>query len=555
MKKFDDSAYKEKLATVHLEEEENFLQAMASTHGYQYINLSGFSLNPEALLLINETRAKKGLLVGFELNGKKISLATRNPNNQTGQEIIKELRAAGYSPTVYLCSMASLEHAWGRYNEASSAKVVKKGVFELDVDEINRLTKLLSSREKIKSHLLEIRGTNNVYRISKTLAVVFAGAEALKASDIHIEPEETAVRLRYRLDGVLHDIVNLEKVIYERLMSRLKLLSGLLLNVRNKAQDGRFTFDLGEKEIEVRSSVIPGAAGESIVMRLLDPSVAGFSVEQLGINEHLYEVMAREIKRPNGLIITTGPTGSGKTTALYAFLRKTHTEGVKIITIEDPVEYKIDDIVQTQVGNKYSFASGLRSILRQDPDIIMIGEIRDSEVAETAIHAAQTGHLVFSTLHTNSAVGAFTRLFDLGVDYRLFASSINVILGQRLVRKLCQTCRRWREVTADEQTVILNILKNHPFPPPLSDPLKICEAAGCEECNQTGFKGRQGLFEAVVVDTKIKSLLGQNPEEQTILKTAKQQKIPTLAEDAVTKILTGITSLAEVERVVDLYQT
>ena len=554
MQKFDDSAYKEKLDAVHLEEEENFLQAMAGTHGYQYVNLSGLSLNPEALRLINEARAREGLLVGFELNGKKISLASRNPNNQTGQEIIKELRATGYSPTVYLCSMASLEHAWSRYHETSGTKMVKKGVFELDVDEINRLTKLLSSREKVKARLLEVRGANNVHRISKTLAIMFAGAEALKASDIHIEPEETAVRLRYRLDGVLHDIVDLEKVIYERLMSRLKLLSGLLLNVRNKAQDGRFTFDLGEKEVEVRSSVIPGATGESIVMRLLDPSVAGFNLDQLGINEHLYKVMAREIKRPNGLIITTGPTGSGKTTALYAFLRKTHTEGVKIITIEDPVEYKIDDIVQTQVGDKYSFASGLRSILRQDPDIIMIGEIRDSEVAETAIHAAQTGHLVFSTLHTNSAVGAFTRLFDLGVDYRLFASSINVILGQRLVRKLCQTCRQWRSATADEQEVILNILKNHPFPPLLNEPIKICEAGGCEACNHTGFKGRQGLFEAVVVDTKIKSILNQNPEEQTILNTAKQQKIPTLAEDAVTKILLGITSLAEVERVVGLYQ-
>lgn len=215
----------------------------------------------------------------------------------------------------------------------------------------------------------------------------------------------------------------------------------MTLNQKQEAQDGRFQFVLGEREIEVRSSSIPGASGESMVMRLLHPGVASFSIEKLQLNPYLAQVMHEQLARPNGLIITTGPTGSGKTTALYAFLQTVHDSEKKIITIENPVEYKLEGIVQTQIGPDYSFASGLRAILRQDPDIIMIGEIRDHEVAETAIHAAQTGHLVFSTLHTNSAVGGFPRLIDLGIDARIISSAVNIILGQRLVRVLCESCK------------------------------------------------------------------------------------------------------------------
>ncbi len=554
MPQFDDLRQQNKLAELYKQEEENLVRTIASRQGYQYVNLNGISLNLAALQLIAEAKAKAGLLVGFKLNGKKLSVAMRNPNNQVGQEVLKKLKADGYIVSVHLCSMTSLEHIWIRYQEISVSKVVKKGVLDLNPDEINWLAGRLASLEKVREHIIGIWGLNNARRVSETLEAIFAGAEALKASDIHIEPEETAIRLRYRLDGVLHDVVDLEKVIYERLLSRLKLLSGLILNVRNRAQDGRFTFDLGEKEIEIRSSVIPGSAGESMVMRLLDPSVAGFSMDQLGLNPRLSAVMAREIKRPNGLIITTGPTGSGKTTALYAFLRAVHTKAVKIITIEDPVEYKINNIVQTQVGDKYSFASGLRSILRQDPDIIMIGEIRDGEVAKTAIHAAQTGHLVFSTLHTNSAVGAFPRLLDLGVDYRLFGNAINVILGQRLVRKLCPACKVWRQATALETETITGIAKEHPDPPTLNTPLKVCDAVGCAKCSG-GFKGRQGLFEAVLLDTATQATLIESFTEQSILAATRPQKIPTMRQDGVTKILAGIISFAELERVVDLYHT
>jgi type II secretory ATPase GspE/PulE/Tfp pilus assembly ATPase PilB-like protein len=326
----------------------------------------------------------------------------------------------------------------------------------------------------------------------------------------------------------------------------------MILNIRDEAQDGRFSFTVAEKDIEVRASVIPGSSGESMVMRLLDPSVASFSLPTLGLNTIIYDIMVAELKRPNGLIITTGPTGSGKTTALYAFLRQTHKPGVKIITIEDPVEYKVDEIVQTQIGDDYTFANGLRSILRQDPDIIMVGEIRDREVAETTIHAAQTGHLVFSTLHTNSAVGAFPRLIDLGIDARLIGSSVNVIIGQRLLRKLCNECRAGYKPDAGEIALITKVLKTHPKPPAVTADLQLYKPTGCERCNFSGYKGRQGVYEAILMDDKVEEVVINDPRESVILEAAFGQGIPSMAEDGVERVVHGETSLEELQRVVDL---
>ncbi len=388
--------------------------------------------------------------------------------------------------------------------------------------------------------------------MSAVLEVLFAGGLALDASDIHIEPEMGDVRVRYRIDGVLQDVIDLPKDDYTRMTSRLKLLAGLLINKRNEAQDGRFTFESGDKKIEVRTSVIPGSAGESIVMRLLDPTVASFDMEKLGLNPIMKKVMLEELKRPNGMIITTGPTGSGKTTALYAFLRAVHNSEVKIITIEDPVEYKVDGIVQTQVEEGYTFDSGLRSILRQDPDIIMVGEIRDREVAETAVHAAETGHLVFSTLHTNNAPGAFPRLIDLGVDARLIGSSANIILGQRLIRKLCDECKIKRSATPEEKAKIMRVIAGHPAPPAIEADMQVYEAKGCAVCGGTGYKGRRGVFEAIRVDQAVEDAVIRDPREHVILEAATPQGIPTMAEDGMEKVLAGITSLDELERVVDL---
>ncbi len=360
------------------------------------------------------------------------------------------------------------------------------------------------------------------------------------------------MRLRYRFDGVLHDVVDIELFMHERLMSRLKLLSGMKLNRKAEAQDGRFTFDLGNKEIEIRSSVIPGANNESIVMRILDPGTASFTLDKVDMSPELRAVITNELKKPNGLILTTGPTGSGKTTILYAFLRENHKEGVKIITIENPVEYKIEGIVQTQIDGDYTFASGLRAVLRQDPDIIMIGEIRDREVAETAVHAAQTGHLVFSTLHTNSAVASFSRLMDLGVDSRTLGTSVNMILGQRLVRLLCEHCKKPRTAAPSEAAQIKAVLTTHPNPPTLTEQVTIYEPGRCAACDDSGFKGRSGIFEAVVMDTAVEEAILRDPREHIIMEAARPQGIPTMAEDGIVKVLNGMTSLNELERVIEL---
>lgn len=552
MPKFDDSVINsKKFAELRLGEEESLVRSLSKQYGYTYINLNGVSINPDALLLIPEEKALSSGTVAFEKQNKLISVAIRNPNNPATKEILEEL-STDWKLSVYMCSNQSLEHAWERYQDQKNTTAVKKGILDIDAAEILKLKNALTTTEKVNEHLLSIRSLNNAKRVSATLEVIFAGALGLRASDIHIEPEANDVRIRYRLDGVLHDIINLEKSVYDRLMSRIKLLAGLKLNVHDEAQDGRFTFDVIEKEIEVRTSIIPGSSGESAVMRLLDPTVASFEMDQLGLNEIMYEVMTAELKRPNGMVITTGPTGSGKTTALYAFLRKAHTPEVKIITIEDPVEYKVDDIVQTQVSDDYTFASGLRSILRQDPDIIMVGEIRDREVAETAVHAAQTGHLVFSTLHTNSAIGAFPRLIDLGVDSRIIGSSINIVIGQRLVRVLCEHCKTARTVTPEEKVLITKVLEGHPRPPVLTDDITIYEAVGCDKCSETGYKGRQGIYEAVKVDEAVEEAVIRDAREHIIYEAAREQGIPTMPEDGIEKVLQGRTSLAELQRVVDL---
>lgn len=552
MVQFDDRLTNSKrLAALRKNEEEHLMQSLASRYGIPYIDLRGVTVNPSALSTIPEATAREARAVAFELQNKKLSVAIRNPNNPATKQLLDSLREQ-WNLTIYLCSIASLEHAWQRYADRSSTTAVKRGVLDIDPDEITKLSASLTSREKIATFLRELRTIDNAHRVTRTIEAVFAGAIAIAASDIHIEPEESGIRLRYRLDGVLHDIIDLDRSMYERITSRLKLLAGVKLNVHDEAQDGRFTFDLGEKQIEVRTSVIPGAAGESIVMRLLDPTVASFNMDQLGLNETLYKVMREEVHRPNGMIITTGPTGSGKTTALYAFMREAHTPEVKIITIEDPVEYKVDDIVQTQVDDDYTFARGLRAILRQDPDIIMVGEIRDADVAQTAVQAAQTGHLVFSTLHTNNALGAFPRLIDLGVDYRMIGTAVNIVLGQRLVRTLCPNCIEAYTATPEEVQLIMDVLAGHPNPPTVPEPLTLHTAAGCAQCNNSGFQGRQGIFEAIKMDEAVEEAVIRDPREHVILEAARPQGIPTMAEDGIEKVLAGVTSLAELKRVVDL---
>lgn len=549
---FDDKKFQTQLESVHREEEEELVKALATQYGLEYVNLRGYTINPDAINTLNKDEAAASQVIPFDKTFQSLSVAVRNPNNPKTQHTVEKLQKLDLEVSLFLCSSASIAHGLERYDDQSKTTASKQGILDINPDTIATTAKKLKKIEDISHAITQVRTANSARRISETLELIFAGALALGASDIHIEPEEESIRLRYRLDGVLQDVMDLERFIYERSMSRLKLLSGMILNQRQEAQDGRFTFTAGEREIEIRSSVIPGASGESIVMRLLDPTVAAFTLDKIGLNDQMYNLLQEQLKRPNGLIITTGPTGSGKTTALYALLREAHSSERKIITIENPVEYKIDGIVQTQVGDDYTFANGLRAILRQDPDIIMVGEIRDSDVASVAVHAAQTGHLVFSTLHTNHAAGAFPRLIDIGVDPRMIGSSVNVVLAQRLVRVLCPDCKKSRAATSEETELIDTVLHTHPAPPDTTKPYQIYEAAGCASCNGSGFQGRAAVFEAILVDEAVEEIVIHDPREHLIMQAATPQGIPSMAEDGITKVLAGKTSFPELRRVVDL---
>lgn len=552
MPEFTDDTTNAQIAELRKRGEEKLMQSLAPQYGYEYIDLHGYTINPEAMMKIPENDARSNNILAFELNRQTLSVASNTPNQPPTVKILKNLENQGFRIKMYLVSNASLDHGFARYADHKNSTAKKRGVLDINPDDIMKSAKVIQTVTDVADAFTTIGTINSPRRISETLELIFAGALALKASDIHIEPEIQTIRLRYRLDGVLLDIFNLEQMLYGRLISRLKLLSGMTLNQRKEAQDGRFQFNFGDREIEVRASIIPGSSGESMVMRLLDPGVASFSMDKLDLNPLLAAVMREQLKRPNGLIITTGPTGSGKTTALYAFLREVHGAEKKIITIENPVEYKLEGIVQTQVGPDYSFESGLRAILRQDPDIIMIGEIRDREVAETAIHAAQTGHLVFSTLHTNSAVGGFPRLIDLGIDSRIIGSSVNILLGQRLARILCSDCKLAYVASAEELALVTGIAQEYPEPIEIPQPLMLYKAVGCAHCGQTGYKGRTSIFEAVIIDNAVEEAVIRDPREHIILEAAKHQKIPTMAQDGMVKVLKGITSLEELERVVDL---
>jgi len=384
---------------------------------------------------------------------------------------------------------------------------------------------------------------------SKILDVILGGSIKLEASDIHIEPKENKAKLRVRLDGILQDVLIFERKIYEALLSRIKLLSGMKLNVFDRPQDGRFSVLMEKLAIEIRSSTLPAEWGESIVMRILNPKSL-ISLEELGLREDLLKIFKREIKKPNGMIIVTGPTGSGKTTTLYAILKEIQNPEIKIITIEDPIEYHLEGITQTQVDPKagYDFANGLRAIVRQDPDVILVGEIRDLETAQIAIQAALTGHLVLTTLHTNDAAGTVARLVALGEKPVNIAPAINMAVAQRLVRKVCKKCSVLEKPSKEEFEKIKEGLKNLNVKIPKD--LKIKKARGCEDCNFTGYRGRTGIFETFLVDDEMEKFILTSPSISALKEMAQKKGMVTMYQDGILKVIEKITTLQEVERVV-----
>lgn len=387
---------------------------------------------------------------------------------------------------------------------------------------------------------------------AELIKTTLGGAIRLNASDIHFEPEKERVKIRVRIDGILHDVVELLEKSYSQLLSRIKLLSGLKLNITDRPQDGRFTieFEGQTAPIEIRTSTVPAEYGESVVCRILNPKNL-ISLSELGLRKDLLALFKKEIKKPNGMIIVTGPTGSGKTTTLYAFLKTLQNPEIKIITIEDPIEYHLEGIEQTQVSKNYDFAHGLQSIVRQDPDVILVGEIRDAETANIALQAALTGHLVFSTLHTNDAAGTIARLVALGANLFNIGPAINLIIAQRLVRKVCQTCVKYKRISEAEAAKIKKVLQGLPeiVEVPNIKEAKIAEVKGCADCSNTGYKGRTGIFEAMVIDSEMEDLISKNPTVVQIRTLAAEKKMTTMYQDGLIKVLQGITTLEEVERV------
>jgi type IV pilus assembly protein PilB len=565
---FDEEKQDRRLGELKEREEEDLARIVADRYGLEYVDLSPVPVDMDALRLIPEAAARDAQMAPFSQIGKRAKVAVLSPTNEKAKSILDKLDAEGYTITLAIASPKSLEKVWARYADLSFSKETSAGVLDISTHDIEEFMSKIKSVEDIKNLVSDIVKLKKGFRISKILEIVLSGALATKASDVHIEPEEENVRLRLRLDGVLTDILMFDKETYGLLLSRIKLLSGLKLNVKNEAQDGRFSVKIGEDQIEIRTSILPGAYNESIVMRILNPKSIQVPLEDLGISEKLLKILLKEIDRPNGMILTTGPTGSGKTTTLYAFLRKIYSPEIKIITIEDPIEYHLGGIVQTQVHaarvqtkeneeraqTDYTFASGLRSALRQDPDVIMVGEIRDEETAGIAINSSLTGHLVFSTLHTNDAAGTYPRLIDLGINPKILTSAINVALAQRLVRKLCSDCKKKVAVDGDAKKTIDTILAGIVDRSLVAglDANTMYQAVGCIKCNNLGYRGRTGLYEAILTDEALEKVVVKDPSSREIREATRAQGILDMREDGVIKVLTGMTSLDELRRVIDL---
>jgi type IV pilus assembly protein PilB len=524
-------------------------QAKAQSLGLSYINLFGFPISPEALTLISEEDAIKNKLVCFFYDGGSIRVATTRPENPEAQKIVDSINKEYFTESsTYLISNNSLKHALKLYETIPKIKKNVKGV-EINEDDLT----------KFEADIIDYKSLNekiNDVNVSDVVTLILATALKLDSSDVHIEAENEGIIIRFRIDGVLQEAATVDKNKWKKIISRMKILAGVKINIENTPQDGRFSIFLKNDRIDVRSSFLPTSFGESVVMRLLKSSTAGLSFENLGLRAQAYEILDKEIKRPNGLILTTGPTGSGKTTTLYAILNRLNQPNAKIITLEDPIEYQLEGINQSQVDPKknYTFASGLRSILRQDPNIVMVGEIRDLETAEISVQASLTGHLVLSTLHTNDSSGVIPRMLDIGIKPYFLVPSINAVVGQRLIRKLCPDCKEIHELNEDEEFLVKKILAvispKAGINIPTILPAIYKAGSGCKTCAGIGYKGRTGIYEIFTMDDKLKQLTIDSAPSFKILQQAIENGMVTMLQDGILKAMDGETSLDEIYRVV-----
>lgn len=507
-------------------------EALSKQLSLPHVDCDNITITKELLLLVPKETAEKKIILPVKMKGKKLLIAMADPLDwQTIDDIAF---STGLKISAAIASEISILNAIEKYygSEEKTWDLLKEIP---SYDDVEFITGEVKEEEKKEINVQSLYKLSEAPPIVKLVTMVLVDAVRSRASDIHIEPMEKHVQVRYRIDGELRNTLKYPKHIQDSVISRVKIISNLDITNRRLPQDGRSTLQLENKSIDLRISTLPSIYGENIVIRLLDHSTGLVPLSSLGISERVLKPLIKIFTQPQGMILVTGPTGSGKTTTLYAILHQMQSETENIITIEDPVEYKLQGITQVGVNDAIglSFSNALRSILRQDPDIIMVGEIRDLETAEIAVRSALTGHLILSTLHTNNTIATITRLRDMGLEPFLITSAVSGILAQRLIRKICSKCKVETE-PPEELTQRL---------PPLETYYK---GIGCKECQFTGYKGRIGVYEFLYVDTHLKRLIARNATEDELWDAVKKSGIVTLFEDAWAKVKEGITTVDEI---------
>ncbi|MEW6610730.1 MAG: ATPase, T2SS/T4P/T4SS family [Patescibacteria group bacterium] len=539
----------DRLVEITLKEKENIVQEQALEMGLPYVNLRGFAIAPDALALIPEERAKAARAVCYVYTPhREIHLATVDPHGEHFLELVADLgHTHKASVSVALMSEQSLSYAFELYRMLPKIYVPMHGV-DIPEDTLKKF------KESI-TNVMDLTDKFSSVSLTDLIVLLMAASIAVDASDVHIEAEESGVAVRFRIDGILHTVATIDRERYHALVSRLKLLSGLKINVEDRPQDGRATLNLEGERVDVRVSTLPTAFGESIVMRLLRGEAIRLSFDDLGFGALVGGFLKKEVERPNGMIVVCGPTGSGKTTTLYAILRLLNDPSTKIITIEDPIEYKLEGINQSQVdpSHDYTFANGLRSIVRQDPDVILVGEMRDLETVDIALQAALTGHLVFSTLHTNDAAGAIPRFLSMGAKPYLLAPALSDVLAQRLVRRVCSHCALPGPMPQEYAERVQAALST--LPPVVAETInkqepKYVTTKGCPACQGIGYKGRIGIYELLRMSSDIERvILSGAISEYQIRDLAAKAGMVTMLQDGILKAMQGITTIDEVFRV------
>jgi len=519
----------------------DILSAIASLLKISYIDIAAVAVDTQALGLVPESLSRKYNIVpvGYNPIEETVTLATADPFNVTLFEFLE--KKTGKKIIATLAYLPDIQKTLDTVYTQSISPEVKEALREVAPDE---------RRVNLEAGDLLVKEAP----IAKIVNTILEFAIKSRASDVHIEPQETKTRVRYRIDGILHEKLSLPKGIHEALISRIKILSQMKIDEKRIPQDGRFSYKIGEEEVDLRVSTLPSVHGEKVVMRLLKKTGGLPSLIELGLRGSPYRDLEEAITRPYGIILVTGPTGSGKTTTLYSILTKLNKPSVNIVTLEDPVEYQIPGINQVQINPQagLTFANGLRSFLRQDPNIILVGEIRDKETTQLAIQAALTGHLVFSTLHTNDAATAIPRLIDLGGETFLIASVLNASMAQRIVRRVCNTCKTIYEPPAEVQKNIRDVLGNLlPKQYQEGQPIKLAKSAGCNECNNTGYIGRIAIFEVLKISPAVNKMIIQQASGKEIETLARQEGLIGMKQDGYLKCLDGLTTIEEVLRVAE----